>query len=72
MTSRAPISAEDYEVVYDELAAVIDRAQVGEQALLLTKLAMVLTYRLGNLDEFRECLRIAAQDISSELGGNGD
>lgn len=62
--------AEDYEVVYDELAAVIDRVQAGEQALLLTKLAMVLAYRLGNLDEFRECLQIAAQDLPSSLEGN--
>lgn len=63
--------AEDYEVVYDELAAVIDRVQAGEQALLLTKLAMVLAYRLGNLDEFRECLQIAAQDLPSSLEGDG-
>jgi len=57
---------EELEAVYDALAASIDQAGPDREALLLTKLALVLAERVGDLDTFNDALQIALQDLDIE------
>ena len=57
---------EELETVYDNLASAIDQAGNDKEALLLTKLALVLADRIGNLDTFNDALRTALQDLDIE------
>jgi hypothetical protein len=57
-----PMPFEQLEAVYEELAAAIDGAGAEREALLLTKLCMLLAHRLGDLQTVRECLAIALAD----------
>ena len=57
---------EELETVYDNLASAIDQVGSDKEALLLTKLALVLANRIGDLDTFNDALRTALQDLDIE------
>ena len=54
---------EHLEQAYDALAEAIDRAGPRSEALFLTKLALALAHRLGDLDGFRAAVAEALQDL---------
>ena len=62
----ASMPLEEVETVYDNLASAIDQAGSDKEALLLTKLALVLANRIGDLDTFNDALRTALQDLDIE------
>ena len=64
MTQPALLPFPDLEQVYEALAQANDRAGPEHEALLLTKLALTLAHRIGDLDAFRAALAAAEQDLA--------
>ena len=64
--SRMPF--EDLEHAYDGLALAIDAAGPDQETLFLTRLALVLAHRCGNLKVFEEALATALEDVASGRG----
>mgnify|MGYP001416615774 CR=1 FL=1 len=59
----ADMPFENLEHAYEALAAAIDKVGPANEALFLTKLAIVLTHRCGDLDVFTQALRAAMDDL---------
>ena len=57
---------EHLEQAYDALAEAIDRAGPRSEALFLTKLALALAHRLGDLDSFSSAVAEALQDLAED------
>jgi hypothetical protein len=53
---------EEIEKMYDALAEAIDRAGPANEALLLTRLALLLGEQLGDSKVFQKCLSASAND----------
>ena len=56
----------DLEHAYEALAEAIDRAGPAQEALFLTKLALTLGHRLGDLAAFRDALAVALRDLPAD------
>lgn len=52
---------EHLERVYEGLAKAIDRAGPADEALLLTRLVLLLAERLGDIDAVEACLAAALE-----------
>ncbi|MFZ1104171.1 MAG: hypothetical protein WAN86_15230 [Hyphomicrobiaceae bacterium] len=52
---------EHLERVYEGLAKAIDRAGPADEALLLTRLALLLAERLGDIDAVEACIAAALE-----------
>jgi hypothetical protein len=59
---------EDLEHAYNGLALAIDAAGPDHDALFLTRLALVLAHRCGNLKVFEDALATALDDLASARG----
>lgn len=59
----------DLERVYERLAAAIDTAGSERESVMLTKLALSLAHRLGDLSVVETCIDMALQDLEPN-GGN--
>ena len=70
-SARSLLSFEEMEAVYAALAEVVD--QVGERStpMFLTKLALLLSRELGDVDAVKAAISLAALDLQehSHLGG---
>ncbi len=70
-SARSLLSFEEMEAVYAALAEVVD--QVGERStpMFLTKLALLLSRELGDVDAVKAAISSAALDLQeqSHLGG---
>ena len=70
-SARSSLSFEEMEAVYAALAEVVD--QVGERStpMFLTKLALLLSRELGDVDAIKAAISLAALDLQerSHLGG---
>lgn len=55
------MSFEHLERVYDGLAEAIDRAGPANEALVLTRLALLLAERLGDIDAVEACIATASE-----------
>jgi hypothetical protein len=55
------MSFEHLERVYEGLAKAIDQAGPAREALLLTKLALLLAERLGDIDAVEACIADALE-----------
>jgi hypothetical protein len=60
------MSFEDLEQVYERLAQAIDQAGPANEAVLLTKLVLLLARRQGDLAGFEESLTAALADLSAQ------
>lgn len=58
-----PLPFADLERVYERLAAAIDRAGPERECVMLTKLALSLAHRLGDLSVVETCIDMALQDL---------
>ncbi|MEX2524365.1 MAG: DUF2783 domain-containing protein [Gammaproteobacteria bacterium] len=58
------LTTEALERIYDQLAEVVDKAGPEKEALLLSKLCLLLAQQLGDEETIRECIDIAARDLS--------
>jgi hypothetical protein len=54
---------EELELAYEGLADAIDRAGAGNEALFLTKLALMLAHRVGQIDVVQACIEDALKDL---------
>jgi hypothetical protein len=54
---------EQLEGAYEALAEAIDRAGPRNEAVFLTKLALTLAHRLGDLESLRDSVAIALDDL---------
>ena len=61
-----PLAFEALEAVYETLAAGIDRAGEANEAVFLTKLAMVLAHRAGAGVDFGDCVATALRNLGIE------
>lgn len=59
-----PLAFNELEQVYDLMAQVIDEAGEENEALFLSKLAITLAHRLGDLDAVREAIGIAGRGLA--------
>jgi hypothetical protein len=64
----ATMPFEDLEHAYDGLALAIDAAGPEHETLFLTRLALVLAHRCGNLKLFEEALATALDDLALGRG----
>lgn len=62
-TAPEPLAFEALEAVYETLAIGIDRAGATNEAVFLTKLALVLAHRAGAGVDFRDCVETALRDL---------
>jgi hypothetical protein len=54
---------DEIEKMYDALAEAIDRAGPANEALFLTRLALLLGEQLGDSKVFQDCLSASANDL---------
>ena len=59
----SPMPFEDLESAYETLAMAIDSAGIQHEALFLTRLALVLSHELGDLDDFKRAIRTALEGL---------
>lgn len=59
----SPMSFAHLEQAYEELAEAIDRAGPANEALFLTKLALLLAQRNGDLGIFQRSIAAASSDL---------
>jgi hypothetical protein len=64
-------SFDDLERAYETLAVAIDKAGSAQEALFLTKLALVMATRLAAPADFDECVAIALADLKALSASNG-
>lgn len=57
------MSNDDIEVIYEALATAIDTAGEQREALFLTRLALLLGHRLGNITAFQEAIGTALDGL---------
>ena len=65
------MSFEHLERVYEGLARAIDQAGPAGEALLLTRLALLLAERLGNIDAVEACIAEASHEAFASRQGDG-
>lgn len=58
------LTTEALERIYDQLAEAVDKAGPEKEALLLSKLCLLLAQQLGDEETIRECIDIAGKDLS--------
>jgi hypothetical protein len=68
---RAMMPFEHLERVYDGLASAIDRAGAAGETLLLTRLALLLAERLGDIDAVEACIAAASNEETPAQGAAG-
>ncbi|MDO9296101.1 hypothetical protein [Bradyrhizobium sp.] len=56
--------SEDFEAAYESLAMAIDSAGPEREALLLTRLALVLGHQLGDIAVFKSAIRTALEGVA--------
>lgn len=61
MTAMPP---EDFETAYETLALAIDSAGPEQEALFLTRLALVLGHELGDIAVFKTAIRTALEGVA--------
>lgn len=68
---RSPLSFEEMEVVYATLADAVDKVGEPSTPMFLTKLALLLSRELGNVDAVKAAISSAALDLQehSQLDG---
>jgi len=54
---------EDFETAYETLATAIDQAGPAREALFLTRLALVLAQKLGDVAAFRTAIETALDGL---------
>jgi len=54
---------DDLEAVYEALATAIDAAGAEREALFLTRLALVLGHKLGDVAAFKQAIRTALEGL---------
>jgi hypothetical protein len=59
----ATLPFEHLELAYESLAQAIDKVGPANEALLLTKLVLILTHKTNDFDVFTEALKAAMQDL---------
>ena len=59
-----PMAFTELEQVYDLLAETIDKVGEKNESLFLSKLALTLAHELGDLEQVREAVRIAAKGLA--------
>lgn len=64
-----PLPFADLERIYERLAAAVDTAGPERETVMLTKLALSLAHRLGDLSVVETCIDMALQDLEPN-GGN--
>lgn len=57
------LTTEALERIYDQLAEAVDKAGLEKEALLLSKLCLLLAQQLGDEETIRECINIAGRDL---------
>jgi hypothetical protein len=55
--------SEDFEAAYEVLATAIDSAGAQQEALFLTRLALVLSHELGDINVFRRAIETALEGL---------
>jgi hypothetical protein len=58
-----PMPFEDLETAYETLATAIDSAGPEQEALFLTRLALVLSHELGDIAAFRHAVQTALDGL---------
>ncbi len=59
----SPMPFEGLESAYETLAMAIDSAGPEQEALFLTRLALLLSHELGDLAAFRSAIRTALEGL---------
>jgi hypothetical protein len=59
----SPMPFEDLETAYETLAVAIDKAGAQQEALFLTRLALVLSHELGDITAFKSAIRTALEGL---------
>ena len=59
-----PMPPEDFEAAYESLAMAIDSAGLEQEALFLTRLALVLGHELGDISLFRKAIGTALEGVA--------
>jgi hypothetical protein len=59
----SPMPFEDLESAYETLAMAIDSAGPEQEALFLTRLALLFSHELGDVAAFRSAIRTALEDL---------
>ena len=59
----SPMPFEDLESAYETLAMAIDSAGPEQEALFLTRLALLLSHELGDIAAFRSAIRTALEGL---------
>jgi hypothetical protein len=62
----SPLPFDDLEHVYEHLAQAIDRAGPANEALFLTKLALVLAHELGDRSVVERAIATALADLPTD------
>lgn len=60
------LSTAELEMAYERLARAIDEVGQQRESEFLTKLALVLANRCGDLEKVNEAIDIAKQDLAEE------
>ncbi len=68
MNEATTMTFEDLERAYETLAQAIDKAGAAHESLFLTRLALVLAHRGGNLKLFEEAVTTALEELAAEPG----
>ena len=63
-----PLPFPDLERVYERIASAIDTAGPERESVMLTKLALSLAPRLGDLAAVESCIDMALQDLAPTEG----
>jgi hypothetical protein len=59
----SPMPFEDLETAYETLAMAIDSAGEAQEALFLTRLALLLGHELGDIALFRSAIQAALEGL---------
>lgn len=55
--------SEDFEAAYESLAVAIDSAGEKNEALFLTRLALLLAHELGDIATFKRAVQTALEEL---------
>jgi hypothetical protein len=59
----SPMPFEELESAYESLATAIDTAGIQQETLFLTRLALVLSHELGDIEAFKAAIRTALEGL---------
>ena len=62
----SPMLPEDFETAYESLATAIDSAGPEQEALFLTRLALLLGHDLGDIAAFRKAISAALEGLADQ------